>query len=323
MKLLPSISTAFLASGLLFSLNAQSVTTDPVGYVTVEVTGIGTTVLGIPLIREEAFRGEIVGINGLELSLDSGLSSIPTSSGENYFIQILDGNFSGAMVQIFSFDSDSILTLAEDISSVLSLGDRISIRRHWTLGDLFGPSNESSFVFGGNSVIDPSADRLIIDGVVYYYKSGGIGGTGWRTAGNVDAQNAVIWPTSAITLIRRSDIPSNLTLTGEVSTSQLLAAIETGTNRISSLLPVGLTLENSGLFDPESPFSVKGGNSVIDPNADRLIFDGQVFYYKSGGIGGTGWRTAGNLDASNVILPSSFTLIRRGDPSNLLIPSNL
>jgi uncharacterized protein (TIGR02597 family) len=322
MKLLLTISSALVAAALAFNLHAQSVTTDPVGYVTLEVEGIGATVLGVPLLREEVFRSALVSVDGNELTFLSGLDAIPTNEGQNYFLQIMSGSYAGVNMQIFSLDSDQTLTTTEDISSLLQPEMLISIRRHWTLSDLFGPANESGFIFGGNSAFDPNADRLIIDGITYYYKSGGFGGTGWRTASNQPANDVIVWPTDAIVLIRRVDSPSSYVASGSVNLVPPLVAIETGTNRISTLLPVGVTLAESGLYNTESPFSIRGGNSAFDPAADRLIVGNTVYYYKSGGFGGTGWRTSGNLDANDIIIPSAVTLIRRGDPSNLKLPVN-
>lgn len=317
--LLPLLGLPLALSPL--SADPISVATDPVGYVTLSLEEDGRSLVGIPLVNNILFQGSISSVSQSGLVVSSGnlIDVLTDSNNEKYYLEILTGDSLGVLSDILSVESNTEVITGDDLTAHLAEGDMIAIRQHNTLSSLFGAANESQFVSGGNSALDPNSDRLIVDGIFYYYKSGGIGGTGWRTASNADASNAVVWPTSAITVVRNNDTFREAVFVGSVKTTPTVFIRQSGRTPVSTLYPVGRTFGESGLFDSSSSFSISGGNSALDPNADRILMGGVFYYYKSGGIGGTGWRTASNLDATNVIIDDSFILISNQSPSNIRI----
>ena len=77
------------------------------------------------------------------------------------------------------------LTTYDDLSPLLKGRELYRIRRHRTLGDVFGENSESGLA-GGSSVSE--ADEVMVLNPVtqtfltFYFKRGGFGGRGWRSA---------------------------------------------------------------------------------------------------------------------------------------------
>ena len=103
------------------------------------------------------------------------------ANGE-FFIEIISGPYAGLMTDILATDvTGKTLTTYDDLSSLLTAGEVYRIRKHRTLGDVFGENNESGLA-GGFSVSE--ADEVMVLNPVtqtfltFYFKTGGFGGRG-------------------------------------------------------------------------------------------------------------------------------------------------
>src|SRR5260370_37244854 len=100
------------------------------------------------------------------------------------------------------------LTTYDDLSSLLTGGELYRIRRHRTLGDVLGENNESGLA-GGPSVSE--ADEVMVLNPVtqtfltFYFKTGGFGGTGWRSAADAvtDASGTTLYPDQGVLIVRK------------------------------------------------------------------------------------------------------------------------
>ena len=150
----------------------------------------------------------------------------------------------------------------------------------------------------------------------YYYQTSGIGGIGWRRAGDqfTDRSNTPILPGQAIILSRGETSQLSLFLRGVVQTSVTPFAIHPGFNFVGNPNAASMTLTSSGLYQGDAANGVEGGSLVT---ADQvMVWNGlgyDSYYYQTAGLGGRGWRRAGNVgvDAGSAIIPAASSIIIR------------
>lgn len=303
------------------ALYAQTnVVTEPVGFITLTAegtnAGVRYTFLSLGLTQPPCSRGLITAVSGTRLTVNDTLTNgqfnvTVTGSTTNpvAFIEVTSGTNAGLIEDIVSNDTTSVFT-ASDISSLVASGETYKIYRHWTLASVFGATNDVGLT-GGTSV--GNADNVVVfnpvtqSSITYYYKSGGIGGTGWRASGSSDNQsNAVLYVDQGFYILRRATNPSNLSFktVGAVKVGPTLVPVAAANSFVANVYPAGMTLGTSGLYTTNAATGVQGGSSA--GNADNVNIWNQslqkfdTYYYKSSGIGGTGWRLSGySYDASN------------------------
>jgi uncharacterized protein (TIGR02597 family) len=188
------------------------------------------------------------------------------------------------------------------------------IVKHWTLGKLFGVNN-SVGLKGGSAI---TADQVQLwDGSnheSYYYQTAGIGGTGWRKAGDqvTDASSKIILPTQAIIIKRGDAQPLTVLFQGDVKNGKTPVTVAPGFNFIANPYSAAMTLASCSIYSGDSVKGLAGGNIVT---ADQImVWNGsiyQIYYYQRSGIGGIGWRRAGDLftDASTAAIPAGSSVI--------------
>ena len=126
-----------------------------------------------------------------------------------------------------------------------------------------------------------------------------------------DASGTTLYPDQGVVIVRRAAGDISLILTGTVKTGPTVVPVESNLNLVANLYPAGtLTLGSSGLYTGNSQTGLAGGTATT---ADQvLLFDPatgaySIYYFKTSGLGGTGWRSAASnrVDASNTILPTA------------------
>jgi uncharacterized protein (TIGR02597 family) len=234
-----------------------------------------------------------------------------------HYLEIASGPYAGFTTDIITSRGPSrSLVLDVDLSTLLSGGEAYTVRPHWTLASVFGPANEVGL--GGGSCV--TGDEILVLNtstkayLTYYYKTLGLGGTGWRSATSpfTDQSNAPL-PLGTGVLIRRKQAGDVfLKLFGSVKTGNTLLQVEPGLNIVANIAPTGVMLGDSGLYTGDLSTGLAGGSMT---SADQvLLFDGtsyQTYYYKTTGLGGTGWRSAASssLDASSTLIPHGGALL--------------
>jgi hypothetical protein len=240
------------------------------------------------------------------------------ANGE-FFIEIVSGRYAGLMTDILATNViGKTLTTYDDLSPLLKGPELYRIRRHRTLRDVFGEDDET--LTGGASVSE--ADEVLVLNPVtqtfltFYFKTGGFGGTGWRSATDAvtDAAGTTLYPDQGVVIVRKVPGEIGLILTGAVKSGPTQVPVESNLNLVANLYPAGtLTLGSSGLYTGNSHTGLAGGTATT---ADQvLLFDPatgaySLYYFKTSGLGGTGWRSAANtrVDASNTVLPTTGTI---------------
>ncbi len=334
--LLFSLSTAIL-SGVA---SAQS-TTKPVGLITLTVNGTGGTqsnaytLAGLGLTQRALFQGASTSI-GANLIVDTAAAWTDNQFngvGNACCVEIISGANAGVILDIAStVASTQTITTVQPIPAGTVAGDSFVVRRHWTIGSVFGQTNQSGLA--GGSVT--SADQILLyngsNPTNYYYQTVGLGGTGWRQAGapTVDASGTVIYPDEGFFIERMQSAPLNIVLMGSVKTGQTSTPIMPGQNFVGNIYAAPMTLADCGLYTGSPATGLADGSST---SADQVLIWNPVlngydtYYYQTIGVGGTGWRKGGDRvdDASATPIPVGGAVIvnRKGATGfNWVIPQH-
>ena len=183
-------------------------------------------------------------------------------------------------------------------------------------------SNTSGNLRSGTTV---TADSFQLwDGESYetfYYQTSGIGGIGWRKAGDqfTDASNTIIKPGQAIIFTRGETVPLNLVVRGVVKDGRTPLEVKPGFNFLSNPYASAMTLASCALHTGNENTGLVAGSLVT---ADQVMVWNGVFYdtyyYQSSNFGGIGWRKVGDLTtnaSATVIPPGTSIIIRRLAPT--------
>lgn len=339
--LAPSFTS--LAAAILFaasiSVIAQEATTDPVGFVTSNVAaGTGTdsklTFAALGLTRPVDYQGSAETASGgtttvIDNEAPAGYGIVVTASTP-YFLEITSGPAAGTTYDISSATGMTI-TLVQSLAASVAPGVTFKIRKHWTLGSVFGATNSAGLASGTGA---SSSDTIsIYTGAgydVFYYKSGGIGGTGWRStlSTSVDRQHAIIYPDDGMVIARKTASMLPVVLAGAVKTGVSSYPISTGLNIVTNPYAAPMTLGTSGIYTANASTGLLGGTGAS--SADKvLLWNGTgytTYYYKTGGIGGTGWRSTASTstpeDGASIPVGSAVLVVRINAGFNWIIPQH-
>jgi uncharacterized protein (TIGR02597 family) len=294
---------AFIASPLL--ADPVTATTDPVGFITLNVAGTGGSVptqlsfAGLSLTRAVEYQGsaETVGASSLTDNDATWADNQFNGAAGAYFVELTSGANAGTTYDISSTTAATkTISLAQNLAAGTAAGVSFKVRKHWTIASVFGPADESG-LGGGSST---SADQLQLwNGAgydIYYYQTVGLGGVGWRRAGApaVDAAGTVIPPEQGLILNRKQSPGVNVVLMGAVKTGQTSVPVFHGLNFIGNTYAASMTLGDSGIYTGNDVTGLASGSSS---SADQiLIWNGtgyDIYYYQTSGLGGIGWRKGG------------------------------
>jgi uncharacterized protein (TIGR02597 family) len=318
-KFIALLSGAALLTSSMF---AQTVATDPVGYVTVTVNGTGGvgseafTYMGVPLHKASDASGAITGTAANTIT-SSAAWDVDAYAGS--YVLITSGTNEGVSSTISS-NTATALTTVDDLTSLLVGDETFSIRAYATIADVFGAANEAG-LDGGDGA--GNSDTVLIQSGIgfntYYYKDAGFfGGTGWRSSSNpsIDESGAVIAFGTGMIVVRKQSADIEVVLSGSVFAGDAITPVEAGFNWKSASIPVDLTL--NGLFGAANEVGLDGGDGA--GNADNIIVPSAsgltTYYYKDAGFfGGTGWRSSSNPSvdegATVIVGPGEMFLINR------------
>jgi uncharacterized protein (TIGR02597 family) len=312
-------------AGCIFATSVRadtSVTTDPVGFITLNAAGTGGTsssalsFLGLSFTRPVEYQGAAASASGATLFDNNAAWTDNQFNAPNgtFYLELTSGTGTGLMANITaSSASNKSLTLAADLSAYISAGTTYKIRKNWTVASLFGPNDESGLQ-GGNAT---SADQILVynsaakNYTTYYYQTSGLGGVGWRTTSSTsaDASGAAFNPTDGMIIRRFQSSSVAFSIAGAVKLGQTDIPVASGLNVVSNVYPTNtLTLGNSGLL-------ASGLNGGTATSADEVqIYSAgaySTYYYQTSGLGGTGWRstTSTSADASSTVIPPGASVI--------------
>jgi hypothetical protein len=263
---IPSIAAALLAAAPFAS--AQNATTDPVGFVTVNITagtGLVKTVslISAPLLEAATVNGAVSGVltgvtaNTLSNSAAGWTSGQLSQAATPYLIQLTSGNASGQMFLVSTTvnnTSDTITISAADqlaFSDLVSIGvapgDSYKLWRCETLLSFLGTPADG--VQGGSSAATADTVSLCLNGSVneYFYNTSN---SKWviNNRSLTDSDLVPIRPDAGIRYARLSNTPLSLTVPGNVPTTSRKVEIKnSGPTYLSQFWPVNSTLSSLNL----------------------------------------------------------------------------
>jgi hypothetical protein len=315
---------------------AEFATTTPRGIYTVKIAGTtepaapARTYLGIQLLPDRRFEGIVTNVSGNNLSLQFIFNHADLANGTTkFYVHVLTGSGRGFITDIQEFRAAEIVC-SESLTPWLKPGDKIRIRPHSLLSDLFGTENR--FGLGSGTDAD-SADNVVIwdpeiqKERVYYFQSDR---NRWEERDiEADASNAILRFPYGFYIVRRSPGTMRISLAGEIGADAILLPVRTAANVFS--LPLNLSASLDQLVRADGPFSVVSG-----PNAkfgDLLTFEEPAtgtqrgpFYHLSR-PDASGWREVGVDDSSASVQPldllSTLILRREGEPGHVLIEGSM
>jgi uncharacterized protein (TIGR02597 family) len=335
-----------LIAGLFVAgiVNAVTVSTDPVGFITLKINGGGMSTVSVPMLSSSLHSGVIYEVNGATLtdnnaSWTTGDYAVDDPNGNpSHYIEITNHTDPGNVGQIFEITADDgtnkTLTVSHDLSEFQ--GASYSIRKCRTIGDIFGDGDDVRLTGGSRAVADilykvGVDDAGALQWQIYFYQIdlfGFAGGSGWRRSGSevtANMKDVAVLPDEGLVIKRQGAEDVSITLTGSVKTSNSRTPISVGFNLVSLSYPVDSTLENLGLKTDDPNTGLKGGDIG---GADRIYtindatgkFD--IFFYQVdtfGFAGGTGWRKSGAVvtddQAGHIIAAGKSLVVLRRDGS--------
>ena len=317
---------AIVLAGTIASSHAQNATTDPVGFITCNITaGTGsakrTTLFSAPLLDSPSLSGAMTGTISALTSNSITNSSAGWTAGElsvaatPSLVQITSGNATGRMFLIATSPANTSTTLtisssdaqAVNLTSIgLAAGDTYKILACDTLSTLFGTPGTTGILGGANSTVSDTV-VFVVNGVAstYFYSTSSVRWT--RVAGgSPDATNTAIPPYFGIQYERLASSPLSFTFTGSVPTIGRDQSIRNaGVTLISQYYPTDTTLSNLGIQN--IPGWVSNASSSI---ADTVVLtaNGVASTYW---FDGTNWkRIAGGSPISDTASVRAGTSIR-------------
>lgn len=228
---------------------AETAYTTPVGYYNFEgVTGGNLFVPSV--VNSAAFSGILTGDSSTTLTLAANsLTAGAFNEGAvfaTHYVEITSGPNAGVALDIVS-NTDSVITLADDISSLNLVGNEtITIRPHVTLKSAFAAAESSLAAY------TDSATFYLADGSDVTYIYGADGGTGWSSDfATADGNLRPLAPGSGIVLFLSSN--ADLAVAGEVKTGPTVAMLSAGkvniVGPVNPLVGTATPLNDTGFGD--------------------------------------------------------------------------
>jgi len=319
-------TTKFLMAALPVALAAQAsaqttAVTDPVGYITAQAFGNRLSLIGAPLAEAVLFQGAITAIDDASISVDGTPFTADqfNGAGNPHLVEIISGTGAGAWTNITSTAAGSIGS-EDDMTVFAAVGDDIIIRRHNTIGSVFGEANEAGLTPGDQAA---NADQIVFfdaasgQSSVIFFSNLAAPFDGWRDPAFNDATNVAIEPQQGIQILRSAAAQQDITVVGHVRTTPLQVSIFNDLNTVAINAPVGISLNDSGLFTGDAATGVQAGDQAA--NADEVIVfedDGSqaVYFYSNLAAPFDGWRDSAFNDVGDVVLGEgdSVIVLRKG-----------
>ncbi len=326
--------------GLIAVFNSQTapadVVTDPVGFITLNVTaGVNkSSYLGLGMTQVPTNIGLVGSVNGTQIVLSNQnltVAALNAVAGvPKFFVEETSGVNPGFFDDIVSNDSTSIVTAVND-SGTIAAGNGYKIYPHWSLAKVFGANDEAGLQGGtGNA----TADNVLVwnpatqGSQTYYFKTNTAGGgSGWRSSGSplTDKSGLPLYIDQGLVILRRPATGTNVLLVGAVKLGKTISPIiaagaSAKSTYAANCYPATFSLGNSLLWTGSSSTGLQGGTG--NSSADNVLVwnpatqGSQTYYFKTNTAGGgSGWRSSGSpltdQSAATINIGTTPVILRR------------
>ena len=212
------------------------------------------------------------------------------------------------------------LVLVGNLEDVVRPEDAYRVRRHMTLADMFGHTNEIGFLAATNS---DDADNVTIhvpelqETQTFYYRNEP-GSEGWFRADEAPASNTVVFPEQGLILRRKGAGRITFFQHGAVKRGRFLVPILEGTNLVGTVkLRKNFKLAELNLYTGDPTTGFVAADNLED--ADNIVVVNPVkgtaktYFYSTNYLGRAGWFDEKYRSASRAVVPagSAFYVLRK------------
>ena len=330
MKLPLLVGLASLAA--LVGVQAQSAVTDPVGYITLNVTGTTTpsspaiSYIGASLVNKTEYAGAAASGTASTATFAAGTFTAGafTTNGAPlnqplFYVEITSGANIGQWTGIVSNDATT-LTLQKPIGVNFAAGTTVKIRKHHTVSSLFGdatPANPLKFT-GGPSLGSADVLQLVspTTTVQLFYNTDE---ASWVN-GPILAQQYVIAPGVGVKVLRRG-AASTIVQTGYVKTGPTKLDVLTGTNIVAIPRAVGTNFLYQNSSSNLLTSGLTGGTTLSQADVITRLSGTTVntIIYNTDEVAFFAGPT--NADLFQLTEGSSIRIERRGAPFTWTVPA--
>jgi len=333
-----------LSIGLLLAGSAafaQTVATNPVGFISITVKG-GTlaqpsvNLVSPTLTNPIAYQGIVASVSGTTINITGANFTADQFDGANgqFYVEVFSATQAGVLADISATGTSSVTT-TQDISGLITAGESIAIRQHITINQFLGATNTYGLL-GSNSDATTADNVYVYSGSssnTYWYYTGTPGtvpsDAGWYDLGFSPAGSVTIAPSEGVLIQRRGTGDVTITSTGAVKTGNTLFPVAHGISVLGTVSAQGLTLATSGLYNGNA--GITGSASDATTSDQVYIYSGNTsnqYWYYTGTPGvvptDAGWYDLSFTSAGTVSLPAgaSFVVNRiNGGAFNWTLPA--
>lgn len=282
----------------------------------------GTTYAGAPLAEPRLALGKVASVSGSSIALEPNQWPSDLLAGGPAYIVVTSGSAAGTAPDIVAY-SGGVLTLNEDMTGVVTVGDTLEVRRNHTIASVFDRPNAGALDGGADLASADNLQFALSDGVNFesFFKSTVSGGEGWKDASSVASGSRVIYPEQAF-IVKRKAAATTLFQQGVANSdggtgnggagADPVVPVQTGTNLMISPADGTFTLDSLGLFTGDPATGVASATSAT--NADRILVpqpNGTMktyFYHAT-----LGWVNSSFQPAGSLAFPpgTAFYLVRK------------
>lgn len=271
-----------------------------------------TTLVALPNVKVVA-AGKITAVAGSVLTTSE--AALPNLTSAPHAIKIVSRNSQAAgSTNAYGLSATITVSTATQVTAELAtapnVGDEFVVYQLSTLTSVFGATNSA----GLNGAATPDAADIVslTSGgqiIQYFYNATA---NAWRLVSTPEGanQNDVVIESSSGVMVTRRNAGSEATLrlSGEVLGGRHSVNVSTGFSIVNNPFLVPTTLAASSLQD-----NLTGGTG---PGAADIVYlenNGSLtgYYYKTGGLGGSGWRALGDntTDQGAVVIAPGKALL--------------
>ncbi len=285
------------------------------GVLTVELPRSKSTLVALTNAKIVA-SGTVDAVNGSVLTLSSSPAVLPDVLTQPHAIKIVSranttGNNAYGLSATITAQTSQNVTAA--LSVAPNIGDQYVIFTLTTISSLFGATNTIGLT-SGNTAATADIVYLTLGGNLtgIFYNSAA---SKWRLVSDPEGadQNATVVPPDSGLLVARRDAGSAqifLPLRGDALPGRHVVNVTTGFTIANNPFMVPTTLGSSGLQQFMSGGSGPGTADVVYLESNGVL---KGYFFKTSGLGGTGWRTLGDSSTNQsavVINPGKAMLFK-------------
>jgi uncharacterized protein (TIGR02597 family) len=337
---------AVFGLGFVIAANAQSVTTEPVGFTTATQLGNSDSLISVPFIRPPAFVGGIQSAGGSTITVSGNpwtanqFVYAPGTQPNHYYALVGAASAAnpkeGHTYPITANTSNTLtVQLGQDNLTGIPANAQLSVIPNWTLATVFPvtdqnvsftPTTSTSQYKTQIRVPDVSASGINLPFINYFFSNnvnGTSGNIGWRLVGDNTTEHGddALLPDSYFMVRNLNGAPTlPLVTLGTVLTKKLTVPLLTSTitaqdNPVSLLRPLDVALNATGLKISDGSFTASDQLLVFDNTTAGFDKAPAKIYVQSAAVTNGPWRLSTdsvNDRGNEIIAANTGFIIRKG-----------